>query len=121
MNKSDICRKMAYLASKFMQDKYVIHGTKDEYITFNEIVEDGFTAINYSKSIFDKNSVEFKEMQLFENVLIGNISVLDNHSLSNEDIIKSKQWIDIRSSALKYLIFIGFDLEKWEKEEEKGI
>lgn len=114
--------KLAHLASMKMQDKYMAHATKDEYLLPSELFEDGFTIVeavekhwrwSVSLSRFERQAViEFGKVLKKERDLI------DLNKVTLEELVSNNEpWANIREATQKCLAALGFDLDAWEKEQ----
>lgn len=117
-----IFRNLAHLASMKMQDRYMIHATKDEYLLPSELFEDGFSVVEavekrWGWSVSLRRS-ERQSVIEFGKVLKKERDLIDLNELTLEELVSNnKSWANIREAAQKCLAALGFDLEAWEKEQ----
>ncbi len=118
-----ICAKLAHLASMKMQDKYIIHATKDNYLCPDELLEDGFSVVEllakrwlWSVSL---SRSECGAVTEFTDVLKKEYDFIDLNKFETleEFVNNNEHWSNIREAAQKCLAELGFDLDAWEKEE----
>ncbi len=124
----NLLETLSYLASVKVQEKYIIGGTKDEYIVPDDLLEDFLSEveffkfekfpnrINWLKSKASEKALESIEELYYE--IKANDSFLEKYtheSISN--LIKSDPaWLKLRDSSAHILSLCKFDLESWEKE-----
>lgn len=119
--KTQLIRRLRRLASITYQRKYIIGGTKDEYVLPDELLE---TTEDLVKLILSKptSSEYFSEREL--SCLVAMQAILKHEgdklpfdgSVSNEDLIENDTaWAAIRSTAQQCLRLFGLDLADWEK------
>lgn len=117
-----ISRKLAYLASMKMQEMYMAHATKDNYLLPSELFEDGFSVVETAEKRWQwKVSLSRLERQAvieFSKVLEKEYDLIDLNEVTLEEIVNNNEpWANIREAAQKCLAALGFDLEAWEKEQ----
>jgi hypothetical protein len=102
-------RILAPLASLKVQDRFIVHGNKDEYLVPEELLE---SAINF---LFEQQIIAYqnteKMLRLKEN--IRNVEIPS--AISNRELIyEYGPWVRIREDAQLILEELGFDLANWE-------
>ena len=105
-------KTLAPLASLKVQERYIVHGDKDNYLLPQDLLE---RAINF---LFEQQGVKYESTDLMKK-LKENIKRIEiPQSLSNHDLIyKYKPWIVIRENSRLILKKTGFNLEEWEENE----
>ena len=117
-----ICNKLAHLASMKMQEKYMAHATKDEYLLPSELLEDGFTVVEgveqHWRWRFSLRRFERQAVIEFGKVLRKESDLIDLNEVTLEEIVSNNEsWANIREAAQKCVAALGFDLDAWEKEQ----
>ena len=119
---------VAYLASLKVQEKYIIGGTKDEYIVPEDLLDDYLSEVEFFKFEKFPNRIGWlkakageKAAKLIEE-LYSDIKAsglfLEKYTHANiaELIKEDPVWINLRESSRKILELCSFDLKSWEKE-----
>ena len=107
-----IHKALAPLASLEVQKRYIVQGTKDNYLVPEDLLN---TAVNV---LFQQRAVKFDETVALEELRESIRACEIPEGMSNSDIIIGyKPWRKVRETAKKYLLEIGFDLKTWEKSE----
>lgn len=103
---------LAPLASLKVQERYIVNGTKDEYLLPDELLN---SAINV---LFEQKAVVFEENETL-NELKKAIRACDiPEEISNAELVVNYEpWKRVRDLSKSYLLKIGFDLEAWEENE----
>jgi hypothetical protein len=117
-----ICVKLAHLASMKMQDKYMAHATKDEYLLPSELFEDGFHVVEVVAEhwLWKVSLSRFKHQAVIEfgKVLKKERDLIDLGKVTLGELVNNNEpWANIREAAQKCLAALGFDLDAWEKEQ----
>jgi hypothetical protein len=103
---------LAPLASLRVQDKYIVRGTKDEYLLPNELLNTAFNVL------FEQKGVKFEESETLGKLKQAIRACEIPEGMSGSDIVLGyKPWIKIREMSKKYLVENGFDLQSWETNE----
>ena len=105
-----IYKALAPLASLEVQNKYVVKGTKDNYLLPEDLLN---TAIN---ALFEQQTVKIDETEALEELQKAIRTCDIPEGMSNTELILGYEpWIKVRETSKKYLLEIGFDLKAWEK------
>lgn len=112
--------KLAHLASMKMQDKYMAHATKDEYLLPSELFEDGFHVVEVVAKhwLWTVSLSRFKHQAVIEfgKVLRKERDLIDLNKVTLEELVNNNEpWANIRGAAQKCLASLGFDLDAWKK------
>ena len=110
---------VAYLASEKMQEKYMVHATKDNYLLPEELLNDAFSAVERVKigAEYSLSKPELKAAVEFGKTLERESNLLADDVPWDELVKHNEQWASIRKAAQDCLSKLDFDLEAWEKEE----
>jgi hypothetical protein len=113
---------LARLASLLYQQKFIIDGTKDEYVLPDQLLGE---VISYMHTMFSNPQLSGAISNEQLDSLAGLLQELErlsckvpfeDESVSNKDLVLQNQyWIDIRNLASGFLERNGFDLPGWEK------
>lgn len=104
-------KTLAPLASLKVQERYIVHGDKDNYLLPEDLLE---RAINF----FEQQGVKYENMDLMKKLKENIKRIKIPESLSNHDLVyKFKPWIVIRENSRLMLEKTGFNLEEWEENE----
>ena len=104
-----IHKVLAPLASLEAQNRYIVKGTKDNYLLLEDLLN---AAIN---TLFEQQAVKFDETGALKELKEAIRACDIPEGMSNSDIILGyKPWIKVRETSKKYLLEIGFDLRAWE-------
>ncbi len=105
-------KALAPLASLEVQKRYIVNGTKDNYLLPEDLLN---AAINV---LFEQQALKFEETETLGELkeAIRCCDIPDN--LSGSDVVFGyKPWAKVREASQKYLLETGFDLQTWEKHE----
>ena len=121
-----LIKKLGYLASTTLQEKYIVHGTQKSYILPEELIEDAFDMVRAVKEnrsyVAALSSDHQKAVIEFGKVLEDNVKGIDidlKNSSKFELINKNSSWIAIREAAQSCLYKTGFNMNQFEAEELK--
>ena len=107
-----IHKTSAPLASLKVQKRYIINGTKDEYLLPEELLG---SAINV---LFEQKGIVFEENEALNKLKKAIRSCGIPDKITNSEIVLNyKPWKKVRELSKDYLLKIGFALEAWEKNE----
>jgi hypothetical protein len=107
-----IHKALAPLASFRAQNKFIVQGTKDEYLLPEDLLNTAFNVLFDQKGVKLEASETLKELK--EAIRVCEIPT----DMSGLDIVfKYTPWIRVREMSIKYLIENGFDLKEWEENE----
>jgi hypothetical protein len=107
-----IHKALAPLASLKVQKRYIVKGTKDNYLLPEDLLN---TAINI---LFEQQAVTFDETGALKELKEAIRACDIPEGMSNSEMILGcEPWIKVRETSKKYLSEIGFDLQAWEKHE----
>jgi hypothetical protein len=122
--KHRIQEALCELASVAYQSKYVIHGTVEEYVLPEELIDCACSIIETtlkSKSLIKSlNSEEVRELFRLVTTLRGlqKDIPLNDPTVSNYELIQSNpSWLKARNLAQKALDVLGCNLADWERTE----
>jgi hypothetical protein len=103
---------LAPLASLAIQEKYIVNGTKDDYLLPEELLN---IAINV---LFEQRGITIPKSKTLEDVKEAIRACDIPEGMSGHDIVFGhKPWIKVRATSKRYLSEIGFDLKAWEEHE----
>ena len=111
------------LASHAYQEKYILHGTREEYELPDEMIEDAVSLLRRAMK-GPSHETGFAEAQRaplaeFLEVLEAESSqlVIDYSRMNNDDVInRNSHWSAIRDGARHCLEALGVTLKAWEAE-----
>ena len=107
-----IHKALAPLASLEVQNRYIVKGTKDNYLLPEDLLN---TAIN---TLFEQQAVTLHETGALKELKEAIRACDIPEGMSNSELITGYEpWIKVREASKKYLSEIGFDLQAWEKNE----
>lgn len=107
-----IHQALAPLASLKVQEKYIIYGTKDEYLLPDELLG---SAINV---LFEQKGIVLEENETLSDLKKAIRACDIPDEISNAELVrKYEPWKRVRELSKGYLLKTGFDLEAWEKNE----
>ena len=101
------------MASIKFQEKYILNGTKEEYILPVDLVQDLENCCN------DMPVNEFSEQELqLRQELLNKINDLNWNEINNKSrkhlIYENISWIELRNTALKLLNILGYNLDDFD-------
>jgi hypothetical protein len=97
----------APLASLKAQEKYIIHGTKDNYYLPEELLESALEAIEKE---------EENEITANLKILIKNFEFPENYS-ARKLVLENESWKNIREASAAFLSSRKFNIDAWEENE----
>lgn len=113
---------LARLASLLYQQRFIIGGTRDEYVLPDQLLGEVISYMNTMLSnsrltrAFNEKQLEKLTDLLQELERLSGQVPFDDESISNEELIlRNQYWIDVRNLASGFLEKNGFDLKEWEK------
>jgi len=117
-----ICRHLPYLASVEMQNKYMIHATKDNYLLPEDLLEDVSSfVVAVEQHLPWTVSLMGPERQAvieFGGVLNKESDLLELDEIPWDELVSNNEhWANIREAAQECLVALGFDLGAWETEQ----
>jgi hypothetical protein len=124
MRKIVIIKALRPLASIAYQRRYIVGGTKDEYVLPDELLESAYSSIQPILTRPEVSST-FSEAEL--SCILKMLRCLDREgdklpsdgSISNEDLVENNAaWAAIRSTAQQCLNVLGVNLSEWEEKME---
>jgi hypothetical protein len=115
-----LLNSLAPLASKTIQEKYIVHGTTQEYLVPSELLDQAATvcarALSASSTSTDLNTKDIEAIRQFDVVLKWEIKDFDVESFKNDDLVHScAEWAEISRAAGICLSSLGFSPEAWEQ------
>ena len=103
---------LAPLASLEVQDKYIVKGTKDEYLLPEDLLNTAFNIL------FEQKVVKFEESETLEELKDAIRACEIPEGMSGPEIVLGyTPWIKVREMSKNYLVEDGFDLQAWEAHE----
>ena len=123
---SNLIETLAYLASEKAQERYIVGGTKEEYIVPDDLLEDLITQVEFFKFRNESLRMERLRSKLGEDglkKLESLLAYIDEHETfleryTNQDLAELVRsdvvWLDIRYRAAQILGRVQFDMEAWE-------
>jgi len=124
----NLLETLSYLASVKAQEKYIVGGTKEEYIVPDDLLEDFLSEVEFFKFEKFPNRINWlkskageKAFQSIEELytdIKANSSFLEKYTHENlADLIKTDPvWLKLRDSSAHVLSLCSVNLELWEKE-----
>ena len=119
---------LSYLASVKAQEKYIVGGTKEEYIVPDDLLEDFLSEVEFFKFEKFPNRINWLKLKAGEKAfqsieelytdIKANSSFLEKYTHENlADLIKTDPvWLKLRDSSAHVLSLCSVNLELWEKE-----
>jgi hypothetical protein len=113
-------RTLSRLASEPYAERYVLHGTADEYALPEEMVDEACSIAEAARATSIGNSVftgsELEALARFATLgrKLEAALPLDDASISNEQLLRSREWIDLRTAAQECLRALGVGSPQWE-------
>lgn len=105
-------KALAPLASLEAQNRYIINGTKENYLLPEDLLN---SAINV---LFEQKAVKLEESKTLQELREAIRACEVPQGMSPRDLVSAyAPWVKVRDSARKYLSEIGFDLRAWEEHE----
>ena len=105
-------KALAPLASLEVQTRYIVNGTKDNYLLPEDLLN---SAINV---LFQQKAVKYEESKTLQELREALRACEIPQGMSALDLVSGyAPWVKVRDNARKYLSEIGFDLQAWEKHE----
>jgi hypothetical protein len=116
--RDSICKRLAYLASLTLQQRYINHATKDEYLLPEELLEDAHNCVRRMRTIPEaRSALPGAAVQAILDLEPLLVAVTDDVICSERLVDGEPTWSAIRRHAARCLEVMDFDLEKWEKME----
>jgi len=113
-----IAKRLAPLASLAAQRRWIIHGTADEYIVVDQLLEDAHDVVRQVREIPEVAKSLTPEAVAFITGLEPMLKSLDTFRVGAETLIEDNaSWSTLRSQAGRCLEALAFSLRDWEKEE----
>ena len=114
--RDNIATRLFDIASIDTQIKYILHGTKDEYLLPSEMVDILYYGCKYLMTVNDFNANEL----LLSQKIIDCIDKLNWDEIdknSAEDLIyHNTAWINLRNTALELLKLLGYSLDDFDED-----
>jgi len=103
-----------------MQEKYIVDGTKQEYLVPSELLDQAASvcarALSASLKSTDLNPKDIEAVRQFDVVLKWELKDFDVESYGNEALVHScAEWAEISKAAGTCLSSLGFSQEVWEQ------
>jgi hypothetical protein len=98
---------LAPLASLRVQRRYIVEGTKDEYLVPEEMLNSALSELSHQQLTPELASVH-RALQACDP---------PSHLSASQLVYEYAPWLQVRESAYSYLKAKGFDLEAWEGNE----
>ncbi len=108
---SNICRRLANLASVSSQRRYIRDATKDEYLLPEELLENAHDCIRRMRTIPAAREALPDEAVQAILALEPLLLAVTDEVLASEGLVDSEPtWIAVRQQAARCLQIMGFDL-----------
>ena len=112
---------LANMASEHVQTKYMVSGTRDEYLVPSELLEDAY----YAMRLVKENRPGTKTLTASARASIMALAPLLEEAknlrlvetASPKQLISHPAWMAIREQAAKCLRELNFDREAWEAQQ----
>ena len=118
-----ILESLSGLASFEYQMKFIVHGTKEEYVLPDELVDSACSEIETTLNSDElRVSLTPLEQKVFSELVIRlrelhKFVPTNDPSVSNMELITGNtNWQELRERSRIALIQMNWDLEKWERE-----
>lgn len=105
------------LASKELQDRYCVHGTKDEYLLPGELLGDSVQAVQFALSRAESTDTfspkEIEALKRFLSIVndVGPTIPLHAQGVSNAELVLfNAEWAQIREAAGVCLNTLGLEI-----------
>ncbi|MBD3617970.1 MAG: hypothetical protein HUJ28_00645 [Chromatiales bacterium] len=107
-----IHKVLAPMASLKIQERYVIDGTKEEYLLPEEL-------LNSAKNIlFEQKGIVLEENEILSDLKKAIRAIEIPDEITGDELVRNYEpWRRIRELSKDYLVKDGFDLEGWERNE----
>jgi hypothetical protein len=114
---------LSRLASAPYQMKYIVHGTSEEYVLPEDLIDSASSIIQttLSSSILRKSLSQSEQQELF--ALLTRLRELEkkipfnDESVSNYDLVQNNPfWGEARSRSKEFLEAAGWNLRDWERQ-----
>jgi hypothetical protein len=123
--KHRIQEALGRLASVAYQTKYIIHGTTEEYVLPDELLDSACSIIETTlNSEVLRKSLSQNELRELSVLLIKLRELqqkvpFNEASVSNYELVhENSSWLEVRSLAQKALEVMGHDLDKCEQKDD---
>ena len=114
--RDNIATRLFDIASIDTQIKYILHGTKDEYLLPSEIVDILYYGCKYLMKENDFNADELLlSKKIIDCIEKLNWDEINNNSLENL-IYHNITWINLRNMALELLNLLGYSLDDFDED-----
>jgi hypothetical protein len=114
-------RTLSRLASAAYTERYVLHGTADEYVLREEMVDEACSIAEAALStVIGKRVFSGAELEAFARfATVGRMLEaalpLSDASVSNEQLLRAREWIELRTAAQQCLRALGVQASEWEE------
>lgn len=119
--KSRLTHEIARLASSRYQDRFILNGTKDEYVLPEEIIDTvrGTIATILANPLILRSYSELEVIALkrLDDIASTAYRILPWELGSGDVILSHPEWQRLQTCAQSCLRDFGFDLETWERSE----
>lgn len=114
---------LASLASLRVQEQYIVHGTKDEYLLPEELLDHALDITRLIEMFpHETSSAERAALAQFSNALEAELKAIAlGPGITAETLVyRDPAWAKVREAARKCLEAVGFDLWRWEQKQRVG-
>jgi len=119
--RSRLLDEVAVLASERYQERYIVHGTKEQYVLPEEVLEAALGSAQNATQKPSTASLSASEVdavrEFTQAVEACSIDFQDLTSSNQQLIREDERWAAARTSARRLLTALNFDLEEWEQQE----
>lgn len=116
-----IFKRLAPLASLAAQRRYLVHGTRDEYLVPEELLNDAYDVVRQVRTmpaVRDALPASAVQAILDLDSLLDAVDGAEQRTQSNEQLVEhDAAWRAAREHVARCLDMVGFDLAGWEKTE----
>jgi hypothetical protein len=116
-----ISKRLAPLASLAAQRRFIVQGTRDEYLVPSDLLNDAVDVVRQVRTVpAVRDALPASAVQAFLDLdrLLDAADGAAQHSQSNEQLIEhDAAWRAVRKHVARCLDMMGFDLAEWEKTE----
>jgi hypothetical protein len=119
--RTTISKRLAPLASLAVQRRYIVHGTRDEYLVPSQLLNDAEDVIRQVRTMpaaRDSLSADAVQVVLdLDGLLHAAEHSVETARTGEELVERDVAWIAVREHVARCLDVLGFDLRQWERTE----
>jgi hypothetical protein len=119
--RATISRRLAPLASLAAQRRYIVHGTRDEYLVPSQLLDDADDVIRQIRTmpaVHDAlSSAAVQAVLDLDDLLDAADRAAEVVSSGEELVERDVAWRAVREHVARCLDIMGFDLREWEQAE----